>query len=103
MKHINNYNKFLLNEDKKEEDSLDKFRVTDLKSAKIFLEECVKIVGTGFHPDTQFSDYIDVVSGLDTFAENPGYLDDKIDKCFDYFEISNEDLYQYVFSLIKKI
>lgn len=73
--------------------------IGNLEQAKEFIKQCVTFVGTGFHPDTPFEDYINLRDGDTLFSEESATEHNALmDKCFDVFEENNEDIYEYTLS-----
>lgn len=70
--------------------------ISNLEQAKGFINQCVTFVGTGFHPDTPFEDYVNLKDMKILFsAESATEHNALIDKCFDIFNENNEDIYEY--------
>ena len=59
--------------------------ITDQSSAERFVEWCVREIGIGFHPDTPFSEYVTVGSGMKVFdIDEAVRLDAMLEQAFKF-------------------
>jgi hypothetical protein len=68
-----------------------------LEQAKQFLRDEIKYLGGGFHPDTDFHNYIDVRNPSVTLYsdKNADKMNANMELAFDLFDAANEDIYEF--------
>lgn len=67
----------------------------NLAEAKEFLNYHIEYVGEGFHPDSDFADYMDRDRGSLYSAENAKEANEKMEEVFEAFDEAGEDIYEY--------
>jgi hypothetical protein len=64
----------------------------DREQAIAYVEHCVDWIGVGFHPDTKFSDYVDVKRGEKLFNEDQiAHAEANMEACF---EVLGDEVYE---------
>lgn len=65
-----------------------------------FLNWCIDYLGVGFHPDTDFEDYISYRDNKKTFSKKwAKLLNDKLDSAHEYCQENDLDIYEISLSL----
>lgn len=65
-----------------------------------FLNFCVDYLGTGFHPDTDFSNYIDYRNDERLFSDEQAEIyNKKLSDAFDFCEDNDLDIYELALDL----
>lgn len=72
-----------------------------LQEAKEFLKEEIDYLGSAFHPDTDFNDYIDLRNGEKLYSPEQAQIhNEKMKQAFDAFDSADQDIYDYCIELI---
>lgn len=73
-----------------------------IKDVEVFLLECVNTIGLGFHPDNDFSDYVDALNA-DVFSDEQSKLmNSKMSDAFDLCDANDVDIYEIVYNIFTK-
>lgn len=68
-----------------------------------FLTECINYLGTGFHPDTDFKEYIDIRNNETLYStEQAEIYNKKMDDAFEFCEENEFDIYELSIELLNK-
>lgn len=68
------------------------------QTARQFLAHCIDLLGSGFHPDTPFTDYVGLYHGQRVFSdEAAANLQTRLDAAF---EVLGEDVYEVGLELL---
>jgi len=66
-----------------------------------FLRECIDYIGLGFHPDTDFTQYIDVRNNETLYsAEQAAIYNKRMAAAFDYCEENDLDIYELAMNML---
>jgi len=69
-------------------------KINTIEDVKLFAFQLVNNENLSFHPDDDFKDYIDTVTGLPVFSkEEAERLNQLMDCCFDICERNGADIY----------
>jgi hypothetical protein len=69
--------------------------MNNIEDVKKFLKDCIYKLGMGFHPDTDFNDYIEVNTDKVVFpAEQAERLNVKMEQAFKICEQEGEEIYK---------
>ena len=65
------------------------------KNVEQFLLECIEYLGVGFHPDTDFADYIDIRSKEPMYTLEEAEKQNKLmEEAFDFCNANGLDIYE---------
>lgn len=69
--------------------------MTSQSEVTAFLIVCIDYIGLGFHPDTDFCDYINIVTKERIFTDKvANHFNDKMSKAFEYCNANGLDIYE---------
>lgn len=73
--------------------------MTSESQVNAFLIVCVELLGVGFNPDTDFNDYVELLTRDKIFSEDMAkFMNGKMAKAFEYCKANGLDIYKIAFN-----